>query len=300
LALPHPLGFGAQQANAGLEFVFGIPVSSTAQVFLIIGITLVALVSVMRGLDGGVKVLSEINMMIAALLLLFVIIAGPTMTIVSDFFANLGAYAREVVPLSMPFGREDDGFRQGWTAFYWAWWISWSPFVGMFIARVSRGRTVREFVICVLIIPSIVSVLWMTAFGGTAIHQVLTDSGSQVREYVIASYSPALSLFGMLADLPFASIHVVHCHHPGNRLLRDPHRTPDPWSLIRSPPVARWMRLFLNGSSGARSRAWSRLRSYWAAASGPCRPWRSLGLSFTIVLLLACYTIFKGLKDEPR
>ena len=108
----------------------------------------------------------------------------------------------------MPFGREDDGFRQGWTSFYWAWWISWSPFVGMFIARVSRGRTVREFVICVLIIPTIVSVhlddrLWR--------HGHRTGSGQGRRQpgpgqYVIASYSPELSLFGMLADLPLASI----------------------------------------------------------------------------------------------
>jgi BCCT family betaine/carnitine transporter len=105
------------------------------------------------------------------------------------------AYAR-ICPLSNPFGREDDNFRQGWTAFYWAWWISWSPFVGMFIARVSRGRTVREFIICVLIIPSLVSCLWMTAFGGTAIDQVVND-GYQVKDAPLE-----LKLFEMLKPLP--------------------------------------------------------------------------------------------------
>ncbi len=150
--LATSLGFGAQQANAGLEHIYGVPNNTSVQVILITVITAVALYSVLRGLDGGVKVLSEINMVVAAVLLLFVLLAGPTLAILRDFVGGLVAYGREVIPLSNPIGREDDGYRQGWTAFYWAWWISWSPFVGMFIARVSRGRTVREFITCVLII----------------------------------------------------------------------------------------------------------------------------------------------------
>ena len=101
---------------------------------------MVALASVVAGLDAGVKRLSEINMALAAILLLFVILVGPTLAILTGFFKNLAAYAYYLPELSNPFGRADDNFRQGWTAFYWAWWISWSPFVGMFIARVSRGR----------------------------------------------------------------------------------------------------------------------------------------------------------------
>ena len=133
---------------------------------------------------------------IAALLLLFVLIAGPTVAIFSDFFSGLGAYATNLVGLSNPIGREDTGYMQGWTAFYWAWWISWSPFVGMFIARVSRGRTVREFIICVLIVPSLVCVLWMAVFGGVAIDQVLSaPDTSAVKAQVIDSYNPPISLF---------------------------------------------------------------------------------------------------------
>src|SRR5690606_4867005 len=124
-----------------------------------------ALSSVVAGLDGGVKRLSEINMILAFLLLGFVIVVGPTLKILSGFFENLGSYLSYLPELSMPFGREDKNFSQGWTSFYWAWWISWSPFVGMFIARVSRGRSVREFLIAVLIVPSLACTLWMTVFG---------------------------------------------------------------------------------------------------------------------------------------
>jgi BCCT family betaine/carnitine transporter len=111
------------------------------------------------------------------------------------------AYVKELIPLSMPFGREDANFASGWTAFYWAWWISWSPFVGMFIARVSRGRTVREFVFCVMIIPTIVCVLWMGAFGGTAIAQVMADAAAPVKDAALE-----LKLFEMLKPLPLAGL----------------------------------------------------------------------------------------------
>jgi len=199
--LATSLGFGTEQALAGLNFLFGTSTGGVAKVILIAAITSVALVSVIRGLDGGVKVLSEVNMGLAALLLLFVIFVGPTADIFRSFFVGGVEYAKQIIPLSNPFGRADVNFSQGWTAFYWAWWISWSPFVGMFIARVSRGRTVREFVICVTLIPTLVCVLWMATFGGTAISQVVADAGAAV-----ASADLPLQLFEMLAVLPLAQI----------------------------------------------------------------------------------------------
>ncbi len=199
--LATSLGFGTEQALAGLNYLFGTPTGNGARVVLISAITAVALISVLRGLDGGVKVLSEINIGIAMVLLLFIILAGPTATIVETIFSGGIAYAKEIVPLSNPFGREDANFSQGWTAFYWAWWISWSPFVGMFIARVSRGRTVREFVFCVIIVPTLVSVVWMGAFGGTAIDQVIANADAAVKSAPLE-----LKLFEMLKDLPFAAI----------------------------------------------------------------------------------------------
>ncbi|MBK0399620.1 BCCT family transporter [Limibaculum sp. M0105] len=298
--LATSLGFGAQQANAGLDFVFGIPNSVNMQVFLIIGITAVALVSVLRGLDGGVKVLSEINMAIAALLLLFVVFAGPTGAIIGGFFTNLGEYAREVVPLSMPFGRDDDGFRQGWTSFYWAWWISWSPFVGMFIARVSRGRSVREFVVCVLLIPSAVSVFWMTAFGGTAIEQVLTNPESAVRTYVIDSYVPELSLFGMLSELPMASVTSVIgivlvivffvTSSDSGSLVID---TITAGGKVDAPVPQRVFWCTFEGLVAIALLLGGGLGALQAMAV-------STGFPFTVVLLLACWAIVKGLASEPR
>ncbi len=203
--LATSLGYGTQQALAGLNYLFGTPTGGAAQVVLITVITAMALISVLRGLDGGVKVLSEINIAMAGVLLVFVIFVGPTATIFETIFTGGVAYIRELVPLSMPFGREDANFSQGWTAFYWAWWISWSPFVGMFIARVSRGRTVREFVFCVIIIPTIACVLWMGAFGGTAIDQVAV-AAAEGKKAAVAGAPLELKLFEMLKPLPLAQL----------------------------------------------------------------------------------------------
>ncbi|MBZ4023965.1 BCCT transporter [Rhodobacter sp. TJ_12] len=299
--LSTSLGFGAQQANAGLNHVFGVPVGIPVQVGLITVITGVALYSVLRGLDGGVKVLSEINMGIAALLMLFVLIAGPTLLILSDFGEGLVAYVKDIVPLSNPFGREDDSYRQGWTAFYWAWWISWSPFVGMFIARVSRGRTVREFVICVLIIPSIVCVLWMAVFGGVAIDQVLSDPiNSAVKANVIDSYDPPLSLFAMLEGLPLSSITSVVAIV---LVIVFFVTSSDSGSLVIDTITA-----------GGKVDAPLPQRVFWATFEGAVAIALliggglgalqamviSTGLPFTVVLLLMCWAIVKGLQAEPR
>ncbi|MBT0962280.1 BCCT family transporter [Denitromonas iodatirespirans] len=199
--LATSLGFGTQQALAGFNHLFGWGTGDVAKVVLIAIITAMALISVLRGLDGGVKILSEVNIGMAALLLIFVIAVGPTQAIFDTIVSGGIAYVQELIPLSNPFGREDTNFMEGWTAFYWAWWISWSPFVGMFIARVSRGRTVREFIFCVIIVPTVVSVLWMGAFGGTAVFQVMADAAAPVKDAALE-----LKLFVMLEHLPLTTI----------------------------------------------------------------------------------------------
>ncbi|WP_067341577.1 BCCT family transporter [Stappia indica] len=299
--LATSLGLGAQQANAGLEHIYGIPNTITVQVILIIGITSIALVSVLRGLDGGVKVLSEINMLIAAVLLLFVLFAGPTVAILGDFVTGLGAYGADLVGLSNPIGRTDDDYRQGWTAFYWAWWISWSPFVGMFIARVSRGRTVREFITCVLLIPSLVCVLWMAVFGGVAIDQVLSDPAtSAVKANVIDSYSPELSLFAMLEGLPLSSItstigivlvivFFVTSSDSGSLVID----TITAGGKVDAPVPQRVFWCTFEGLVAIVLLIGGGLSSLQAMVI-------STGLPFTIVLLLMCVAIFKGLQTEER
>ncbi len=299
--LATSLGFGAQQANAGLEHIYGIPSNITVQVILITVITLVALISVLRGLDGGVKVLSEINMVIAALLLLFVFLAAGPLGILGDFFSGLGTYASELVALSNPVGREDTGYMQGWTAFYWAWWISCSPFVGKFIARVSRGRTVREFVICVLLIPSMVCVLWMATFGGAAIDQVLSDpAGSAVKAQVIDSYNPPISLFAMLEGLPLASItstiaiilvvvFFVTSSDSGSLVID----TITAGGKIDAPLPQRVFWCTFEGAVAIVLLIGGGLGALQAAVI-------STGLPFTLVLLLMCWAILKGLMSEER
>jgi BCCT family betaine/carnitine transporter len=198
--LATSLGLGAQQAVAGLSYLFGVPDTLLSNIVLIVLITGVAILSVIAGLDAGVKRLSEINMALALLLLVFIFVVGPTAVLVRGFFGNGWEYIKELVPLSNPFGRGDDDYRTGWTTFYWAWWISWSPFVGMFIARVSRGRSVREFIICVLLIPTILSVIWMTVFGGTALTMTLAGYGG------IVDAALEVKLFAMLDQLPLAAV----------------------------------------------------------------------------------------------
>ncbi len=299
--LATSLGFGAQQANAGLEYVYGLPNNVTVQVILIIVITSVALISVLRGLDGGVKVLSEINMVIALVLLLFVLFAAGAATILSEFGKGIVAYFQEVIPLSNPHGREDTGYMQGWTAFYWAWWISWSPFVGMFIARVSRGRTVREFLICVLIIPSFVCLLWMAVFGGAAIEQVIADpAGSAVKAQVIDSYNPPLSLFAMLEGLPFAAItstigivlvivFFVTSSDSGSLVID----TITAGGKVDAPVPQRVFWCTFEGLVAIALLMGGGLGALQAMVI-------STGLPFTVILLMICFAIFKGLVQERR
>jgi BCCT family betaine/carnitine transporter len=293
--LATSLGFGAEQANAGLDFLFGFSVTDGSKVFLILAITAVALISVVAGLDAGVKRLSEINMVLAALLLLFIILVGPTMEILSGFTASLVAYGQNLLALSNPVGREDANFSQGWTSFYWAWWISWSPFVGMFIARVSRGRTVREFIFCVLLIPSLVCVLWMSAFGGTAISQIVNDGYQAVTEA-----SLELKLFVMLQELPLTQItsfigivlvivFFVTSSDSGSLVID----TITAGGKIDAPLPQRIFWCTFEGLVAIALLLGGGLGSLQAMAV-------STGFPFTIVLLLACYAIVKALASEPR
>lgn len=293
--LATSLGLGASQAAAGLHYLFDWPQSSTVQILLVVGITLIALASVVAGLEAGVKRLSEINMMLAAMLLLFVIIVGPTLAIATGFMANLAAYLQHLPALANPLGREDVNFSQGWTAFYWAWWISWSPFVGMFIARVSRGRTVREFLISVLLIPSLACVLWMTVFGGTAINQVV----QQGYEVAVGAELP-LQLFAMLDALPLAQISsfigiilvvvfFVTSSDSGSLVID----TIAAGGKVNAPTPQRVFWCTFEGLVAIALILGGGLVALQAMAV-------STGFPFTLVLLASCVAVVKGLMSEPR
>ncbi len=320
--LATSLGLGAQQANAGLNYLFGMEIGPTVQTVLITLITAVALASVVAGLDKGVKRLSEFNIVLAFLLMGAVIILGPTIDIVTGFATNTVAYVKNIVPLSNWIGREDSGFLHDWTTFYWAWWIAWSPFVGMFIARVSKGRTVREFVTCVLIVPTIVSILWMSAFGGSAIEQVIDQAGSlenaivsvpaptadnpqatttvfnsELAEQVNTAYAQAMFTmfdggFPLAGFLSFIGIVLVITFFvtssDSGSLVID---TITAGGKIDAPVAQRVLWCLLEGAI-AIVLLWSGGLSALQAASV------TTGLPFALILLLMCVAIYKGLRAE--
>ncbi|MCG8566012.1 MAG: BCCT family transporter [Desulfobacterales bacterium] len=201
--LATSMGFGAQQAAAGLHFIFGMENTIGLQLMIIGLVTLAAVVSVVRGLDGGIKVLSNINMTLALTLMLFVIFTGSLLHFFSGLVDTGLAYMESIFPLSNWIGRADDKFYKGWTVFYWAWWISWAPFVGMFIARISKGRTIREFMVAVLLVPTLLTLIWMQAFGGNALLQIQNGVGSLAEKGL---GDVALALFQMLENLPLTSL----------------------------------------------------------------------------------------------
>ena len=293
--LATSLGLGASQAAAGLNYLFGVPEGTTTQVVLVVGITMIALVSVLAGLEAGVKRLSEINMTLAVLLMLFVIVVGPTVAIITGFFNNLASYVQNLPALSNPIGREDANFAAGWTAFYWAWWISWSPFVGMFIARVSRGRSVREFIFSVLIVPSLACVLWMTVFGETAIAQVVRDNYTAAAEAALP-----LQLFSMLDVLPLAQItsfiaivlvvvFFVTSSDSGSLVID----VIASGGKVHTPTPQRVFWVTFEGLVAIALILGGGLVALQAMAV-------STGLPFTIVLLMSTVAVVMGLRSEPR
>lgn len=297
--LATSLGLGAQQASAGLHHVFGVNNGLTLQVLVIAGVTGLAIVSVVRGLEGGVKLLSNINMLIAFVLLAFVMLVGFAISM-GTLPTTLSSYVENIIPLSNPYGREDEAWLQGWTVFYWAWWISWSPFVGMFIARVSAGRTVREFLIAVLIVPTLVTVLWMSVYGGIAIDQVINGIGTLGSKGLT---EVPLAMFQMFDALPLSQ-------------------------LLSVTAVALVLVFFITSSdsgslvidsitAGGKIDAPVPQRIFWASIEGLiaiAMLWIggteaieaiqagaiSTGLPFTFVLLLMCVSLIMGFRTEPH
>ncbi|MEB6533551.1 BCCT family transporter [Pantoea stewartii] len=293
--LATSLGLGASQAASGLNFLFDVPLGQTTQIVLVIVITAIATFSVVAGLDVGVRRLSEANMILAGLLLLFIIVVGPTLILFSGFFSNLASYLAFLPALSNPVARPDSNFAAGWTSFYWAWWISWSPFVGMFIARISRGRTVREFMISVLLVPSLACVLWMTVLGGTTIHQYFTEGYQSIADAVLP-----LQLFTMLDTLPLAKITCVVAiilvvvffvtSADSGTLVID---IISSGGKIDSPTSQRVFWCVFEGLVAITLILGGGLDALQAMVV-------STGLPFALVLLIASVAVVKGLMSEPR
>ncbi|MEN1967543.1 BCCT family transporter [Lentibacillus sp. N15] len=196
------LGFGATQINGGFTYLFGVQSEFWVQLIIIIVVTVLFMLSAYSGLGKGIKYLSNTNMALAGLLFVATLILGPTMYIVNSFTDTLGAYVQSLPAESLRISPNDEIERQwvlDWTVFFWAWWIAWSPFVGIFIARISKGRTIREFLSGVLIVPSVVSFLWFATFGMSGIN--IQNNG-----FDFADLPDEQVLFGMFDQFPFSLI----------------------------------------------------------------------------------------------
>lgn len=297
--LATSLGLGAQQAASGIHHVFGFDSSIGLQIGIIVFVTLLAVISVMRGIDGGVKVISNVNMLIAFVLLIAVAIIGGTVGF-GSIPTTLGAYIENFIPLSNPHNRPDEAWFQGWTVFYWSWWISWSPFVGMFIARVSRGRTIRQFMTAVLLVPTAVTVIWMSVFGGLAIDQVINQVGELGSKGLT---DVSLAMFQMFDQLPLSNVLSI----VGVVLVLVFFVTSsDSGSLVIDSITA-----------GGKMDAPVPQRVFWATVEGAIAIallWIggteaiqalqagaiSTALPFTFVLLLMCVSLLMGLRTENR
>jgi betaine/carnitine transporter, BCCT family len=199
--LASSLGLGAQQAMAGITHLYGIAGTPIAIIGLIAIMALVTFFSVRGGIDKGIRILSEANMWIAWALMVFVLITGPTLILLTDIVQNTLAYLRHMPAFSSPIGRDDTGFYNDWTAYYWTWWISWAPFVGLFMARISKGRTVREFLLGALLAPTLLCIFWLTIFGDASIAQIVAGNTPDLAKAPLDQ-----QLFLLLESLPWASV----------------------------------------------------------------------------------------------
>ncbi|WP_282019100.1 BCCT family transporter [Salegentibacter mishustinae] len=294
--LATSLGFGVQQIASGLDHVFNVPSGITTQVILIAGITLVATISVVLGVDKGVKILSEWNMRVALVLLVLALILGPTIFIFRSFVENTGSYLFNFIEISSWSETFTGGsWQNDWTVFYWGWWIGWSPFVGMFIARISKGRTIREFILGVLLVPSLVTFFWMSAFGSVAIQDAM---GGDMSIVDAVNDDIATALFVFFEDYPLSMvINVVAVILIAGFFIT----SSDSGSLVID-----------SLTSGGKIDAPKGQRIFWAVTEGTVAAVLLIGgglqalqtativtgLPFAFILLIMCYSLYKGLKED--
>lgn len=292
------LGLGTLQINGGLSHLFGLPSSTTVQIVIISLITVLFLLSATTGLDRGIKYLSNTNLVFALLLLLLTLVLGPTSFIFDAFTSTLGSYLNNLISMSLRLTPFTQGtWVANWTLFYWSWWIAWAPFVGMFIARVSKGRTIKEFVICVMLVPSLLSFIWFSVFGGTALHLEIFDQapiGAAVQSdistalflaleqlpmgYILAVVAILLIITFFITSADSAIFVLGMLSSDGN--LDPSNRVKITWGVLQSAIAI--VLLLSGGLEGLQT------ASIVAA------------LPFTVIMVLMCFSLVKALQEEDR
>ncbi|PAE24815.1 MULTISPECIES: BCCT family transporter [Bacillaceae] len=291
------LGFGAVQINGGLSYLYGLPVNFTVQFIIVVIVTVLFVLSALSGLGKGIKILSNANMILAAVLFVLAFFLGPSLFILNLFTNTLGSYLQYLPGMSLriaPLNPEVREWINGWTIFYWAWWIAWAPFVGIFIARVSKGRTIREFVFGVLLVPSLIGFIWFATFGGTAIMQEHQGTAK------ISELATEEALFGVFSNLPMGTVLSIIAillictffitsadsgtyvlgmmttngsHHPGNKIKLV-------WGIMLAA-----ISLVLLYSGGLQA-----LQNTMIAAALP----------FSVIMALMTFSLIKALQKEAR
>ncbi len=292
------LGFGALQVNAGFAHLFGLPTGTLSQIVIIAVITGLATISAVAGLDKGIKRLSQLNIILAVGLLVFVLMVGSTVFLLQAYLQNVGTYLGDIVQRTFRmYAYEPNAWFGDWTLFYWGWWISWSPFVGMFIARISRGRTIREFILGVLLAPSLFTFLWMTVFGNTAIQM---DISGVADIAATAANNLPVALFETLDQLPLsvissglATLLVITffvTSADSGALVIDTITSGD----APNPPV--WQRVFWAVSAGVVAAILlvaGGLQALQTAAIASALP-------FALVMIFICYGLLRALQMEEK
>ncbi len=288
------LGLGVQQVNAGLDHLFGIGMNPTMQLLLIAGITMIAVVSVVRGLKAGIQRISQFNMVAALALLAFVLVFGPTLFILNGFVENVGMYLQNFPRLATwTETYTATSWQEGWTVFYWGWWIAWSPFVGMFIARISKGRTIREFVMGVLLVPTLVTFVWLTVFGDGALWierfgpgglATAVQENIPVSLFVFLEHFPLALVSSLLAVVVVISFFVTSSDS-GSLVIDIITSAGNP-----EPPVPQ--RVFWAVGEGVVAAVLLVGGGLVALQSAAI----ATGLPFAVVLLLMCWSLHRGLQ----
>ncbi|OZU90457.1 glycine/betaine ABC transporter permease [Virgibacillus indicus] len=295
------LGFGAIQISGGLSFVFGIEQTIMLELVIIAIVTVLFMTSAMTGLNKGIKYLSNANLVLAISLMLFLLILGPTGYIMNFFTNTLGSYIQNLPSMSLrmtPFNEDNAGWINGWTIFYWAWWIAWAPFVGTFIARVSRGRTVREFVTGVLLVPTIFGALWFSVFGGSAINleffeganiiQHVNELGEETALFAVLEHFPLGAIMSVIAILLISTFFITSADsatfvlgmQTTNGSLYPPNLVKFIWGIIQSATAAV---LLWQGGLGA-------LQTASIIAAFP----------FVIIMILIVISLMKSFREEAK